>query len=70
MEYTGKWSEKYSEQFGEVVYILEHKSESKVPYCDCSRCGKPIIRKMFVVQSKETDIELAYLGSCCIKKLA
>ena len=56
---------------GEKVAILkyEDKSNSKVPYCDCDRCGKPIKRIMYVVQNAETDCEMFYLGSECIKHI-
>lgn len=67
MEYTGNYKNMYSDICGEEVAILEYKSKEKNPYCECTRCGKPIIKKMYVVQSKETGIELMYLGSECIK---
>lgn len=67
MEYTGKYKTQYSEICGEMVDILEYKSNYKFPWCDCERCGKPIIKKMYVVQSKETGIERFHLGSECIK---
>ena len=52
---------------GEKVAILRYKSEDSVPYCQCSRCGKPIKRIMYVVQSCATDCETFYLGAECIK---
>lgn len=67
MEYTGKYKTQHSEMCGEDVSILEYRSNSKYPYTECSMCGKPIIKKMFVVQSTETDTELMYLGSECVK---
>lgn len=69
MKYTGKYKTVYSHTFGEMVNILEYSSKDKVPYCNCERCGQPIVRKMFVVQSANTDIELSYLGSECIKHM-
>ena len=72
MEYTGKWWSVNSAEYG-PVNILEYKSDSKFPYCDCSRCGQPIKKHMFVVQcaeeGPELDVEMAYLGSECIKHL-
>ena len=70
MEYTGRFRTMYSEDCGEDVAILEYRGSDKVPYCDCTRCGKPITRIMYVVQSRETGVEEMYLGSDCIKKLS
>ena len=70
MTFTGKYRSIYSVAFDEEVDILEYVSKDKIPYCECSRCGKPIIKKMYVVQSKETGVEMAYLGAECIKHLA
>lgn len=67
MEYTGKHTEMFSQVAGEDVHILEYKSNENFPYCACSKCGKPIRKKMYVIQSKETGIELYYLGRECIK---
>lgn len=67
MEYTCVFKRMYSHVAGENVSILKYKSKDSYPYCDCSRCGKPIKRIMFVVQSQETDVELFYLGTECIK---
>lgn len=67
MEYTGKYKKVHSDLLGEDVYILEYRSKERFPYCDCSRCGKPIIKKMYVIQNCETDVEMMYLGSECIK---
>ena len=69
MTFTGNYKQMFSKDFGEHVSILEYRSDDNVPYCDCDRCGKPIVKRMFVVQSKETDIEIAYLGSECVKHL-
>ena len=70
MKYTQFMGYKWSSVAGEEVAILKYESEHKnIPYCECSRCGKPIKRTMYVVQSKETDVELFYLGADCIKKL-
>ena len=65
MEYTGEYKEITSKNYGKV-YILKYKSEQPYPYCECTMCGKPIKRTMYVVQD-ENDIELEYLGSECIK---
>lgn len=65
MEYTGKFRTVNSKKYG-PVYIMEYKSESKMPYCECSRCGKDIKKIMYVVQDSR-DIEVEYLGSDCIK---
>lgn len=67
MEYTGRYKTQYSEILDEDVNILEYKSNDQIPYCDCDRCGKPIKKKMYVIQSCATDIEMMYLGSECIK---
>lgn len=72
MEYTKFCGYLDSEMAGERVAILKYeapKSEAHIPYCDCSFCGKPIKRVMYVVQSDKTDVELYYLGAECIKKL-
>lgn len=71
MEYTGKWKEMYSQDFKQAIHILEYKSkrDTSIPYCDCDRCGKPIKNHMFVIQSAEDDVEMAYYGADCIKKL-
>ena len=53
--------------FDENVAILKYKIKSSIPYCSCDRCGKPIKSTMYVAQSKETDVELGYFGSECIK---
>lgn len=69
MEYTDYLGSRYSEDAGEEVNVLLYTSTHSVPYCDCTRCGKPIKRRMYVIQSKETDVELMYLGSDCFRKL-
>lgn len=75
MEYTGEYYYRWSEVAGEEVAVLkyadkEHRlKNSRICYEHCSRCGRPIKNVMYVVQSKETDVELFYLGSECIKKL-
>lgn len=70
MEYTGKYWSMFSEVCDEKVNILEYKSahKTKIPWCECSRCGKPITANLYVVQSEETDVEMFYLGPECIKK--
>lgn len=72
MEYTGRYKTMYSYIAGEEVGILEYKDNSTkpIPYCDCSRCGRPIKSRMWVVQSKETGVELFFLGSECIKRFS
>ena len=67
MKYTGRFRKMYSDVCGEDVSVLEYESDDKFPYCTCTRCGKPIKKKMFVVQSDESGIELMYLGTECIK---
>lgn len=67
MKYTGNYKRMHSDVCQEDVCVLEYKSKDNVPYCNCTRCGKPIKKTMYVVQSAETDIELMYLGSDCIK---
>ncbi len=67
MEYTGKFKSFYSEDLKKAVSVLEYKQEKGIPYMECSRCGQLIKRKMYVVQDDETDIEMLYLGSECIK---
>lgn len=67
MKYTGKYKTMNSEILGHMVDILEYKSENNIPYLDCTRCGKAIKRRMFVVQNAETAVEEMYLGSECIK---
>ena len=69
MDFYRKVKEMRSEDAGEDVSILEYRKDDNHPYIECSRCGQLIRRKMFVVQSKETDIELFYLGPECIKHL-
>jgi hypothetical protein len=44
MEYTGVFKQMYSHVAGENVSILKYKSKDSQPYCNCSRCGKPIKR--------------------------
>lgn len=68
MEYTGKYYSKNTTDYG-LVNILEYRSDSKYPYCECSKCGKDIKRLMYVVQSPENDTEIAYLGADCVQKL-
>ena len=67
IEFKGKTAEGFSKMFDENVSILKYKIKSSIPYCDCDRCGKPIKATMYVAQSKETDVELGYFGSECIK---
>ena len=68
MEYTGNYKKFFSHKLGKNVSVLEYKSDDNVTYDFCSLCGKPIKRKMFVVQDSETDIELLLLGATCAKK--
>ena len=65
MRYTGKYRTMDSAKYGRVN-ILEYRSDSSIPYEECSRCGQLIRRKMFVVQDMN-DVEIEYLGSECIK---
>ena len=71
MEYTKYYGHKFCEKFGKEVAVLEYSIDysSKVPYCDCDRCNKPIKRKMIVLQDVDTDAELVCLGMDCAKKL-
>lgn len=74
MEYVKYHGRRHSEMYGEEVSVLEYQDTqnkySKKYYCqDCSMCGRPILRKMFVIQSAETGVEIAYLGADCYKKL-
>ena len=69
MEFTGKITKVMSKVHGKTVTVLEYKSKSKIPYMECSRCGKPIKNKMYVVQDPETCVELEYLGSVCAKQI-
>ena len=68
MKYTGKHRTAYSAKYG-CISILEYHSTHSVPYCECSRCGKPIRRTMFVVQDSK-GIEVEFLGSECVKMYA
>lgn len=67
IEYKGVTNKGFSKMFGENVSILKYKIKCLIPYCDCDRCGKPIKATMYVAQSKETDVELGYFGSECVK---
>lgn len=71
VEYVGYKDFGYSHKLQEEVSVLKYKIDLPIgfAYCDCDVCGKPIRRFMYVVQSKETDIELLHLGSECIKRL-
>ena len=68
MEYTGNYKTFFSNKLGKDVNVLEYESKDNATYDFCSLCGKPIKRKMFVVQDRETDIELLLLGTTCAKK--
>lgn len=67
MEFKGLYKKMRSDIAGGDVTILKYESKEKYPYCDCSRCGKPIKKIMYVVQDDKTDVEMFYLGSECIK---
>ena len=72
MQYAGLVKSFYSNDLHENVSILRYVAdpgEGNIPYCLCDRCKKPIKRLMYVVQSNDTDVELLYLGSECIKYL-
>ena len=69
-KYEGVAKRMHSEIAGEQVSVLKYSSRYNFPYCDCSRCGKPIRKVLYVVQSDETGIELFYLGSECIRKFS
>lgn len=71
MEFVKLVATKYCDIVDEDVDILlyEDKRKKEIPYCTCSRCGKGIKNKMYVVQSKDTGLEHFYLGSECIKKI-
>lgn len=49
-------------------YVTIHTETHSSPYIECSRCGK-ILKKFYVVQDSD-GVEVAYLGSCCIKKFS
>lgn len=72
MDYTGRFKTVNSELLGHTVNILEYRANkgeqlSRCYWTECTRCGKPIKRVMFVVQDAETDVEEMYLGADCIK---
>lgn len=69
MEYTGRYITRFLKGTTKKVNILEYNSKDNFPYCNCDRCGKPIIKKMFVVQDYDTDLEMMYLGSDCVEKV-
>lgn len=72
MKPTGKMIERFSKMFDENVIIFEEKEERPnkgCSYIECDRCGKPIKRIMFVVQSKDTFVELGYFGAECVKSI-
>lgn len=60
---------RFSEDCNENVVIFKDRLDCSVPYMKCSKCGKPIKRTMFTVQSVKDCVELMYLGSECIKNL-
>lgn len=73
MDYTGNYRTLDSKLLGHTVNVLEYRAEngkqlSRCFWENCSRCGKPIKRVMFVVQEADTDIEEMYLGADCVKK--
>lgn len=69
MEYTGEYTTRLLKGTGTKVNILKYKSKDNFPYCNCDKCGKPIIKTMYVVQDAETDLEMMYLGSDCVKSI-
>jgi len=69
MEYTGRHKRVCSKRYHQDVDVLEYASNDSFPYMECSICGKPIIRKMFVVQDPDSGVEIAYLGSECVKRI-
>lgn len=70
MEYTGNYFVGISPNRDKhIVNVLEYKSDSKMPYCKCSYCGKSIVKTMYVVQNADTDVEEMYLGNDCAKRL-
>lgn len=70
MEYIKYHGLHTSNVLGQEVGVLEYRENGKSAYdyikCDC--CGKGIKRRMFVLQDPETDVEIAHIGSECLKK--
>ena len=69
IEYKGVVNKFHSLTLDEDVSILKYTRNDTLYFCECSRCGKLIKRVMYVVQNDDTDVEMLYLGSECIKKL-
>lgn len=69
IEYKGVVNKFHSLTLDEDVSILKYTRNDNLYFCECSRCGKLIKRVMYVVQNDDTDVEMLYLGSECIKKL-
>lgn len=70
MEYFKYHGRKKSISLDQEVDVLEYRENGNAEhtYTECDCCGKPIKRRMFVLQDPETDVEVAYLGSECLKK--
>lgn len=61
-EMKKQWSDVFE------TYITVHKETHKNPQLECFRCGK-LLKSFYVVQDAESGVELAYLGTECIKHI-
>ena len=68
-EYTGNYFELDSEVFEQKVNCLEYKCKSSVTWGNCYRCGKPLRRHWWTIQTVEDDLVICDIGPDCIKKL-
>lgn len=70
MEYVKYHGVQHCNKFNKDFAVLEYQDkENDADYIECSCCGKPIKKRMIVLQDIETDVEEYYLGFTCAKKL-
>lgn len=69
MKFTGNGKRVFSTRHKQFVTVLEYRSDSNVPYMECSRCGKDIKRVMYVVQDPETGISMERLCAACARRI-
>lgn len=70
-EYTGNFfTVENSRVFnGATVNVLEYRDPKGAPHGRCMRCGRPLRRHWWTVQTADNDAVYGDIGAECVKKL-
>lgn len=70
-EYTGNYFtiEKSVVFGGDTINVLEYRDKEGKPHGTCMRCGKPLRRHWWRVQTADDDAVYGDIGTECVKRL-